>query len=91
MGASVLALAIMTIDGHFAIILNTPRPVCWEYPRLAQDYHVRDGRSVVVVILGSAANYGHVLFRNCAAVVENKGAWSAHRQKSKAYIGEAEK
>ena len=38
-----------------------------------------------VVILGSAANYGHVLFRNCAAFVEKEGVWSAHRKKTKAY------
>ena len=50
-----------------------------------QDYHVRDGQSVGVVILGSAANYGHVLFRNCAAFVEKEGVWSAHRKTSKAY------
>ena len=50
-----------------------------------QDYHVRDGQSVRVVILDSAANYDRVFFRNCAAFVEKEGVWSAHRKKSKAY------
>ena len=53
--------------------------------KAANDYH-----SVRVVILGSAASYGHVLFRNCAALLEKEGDWIAHRQKSKAYR-EAEK
>ena len=48
----------------------------------AQDYHVRDVHSVPVVILGSAANYGHVLFRNCAAFVEKEGV-CAHRKNQK--------
>ena len=65
--------------------VGLPTQVDWEYPQLAKYYHVRDAHSVRVVILGSAANYGHVLFRNCAAFVEKEGDWIAHWQKSKAY------
>ena len=94
MGASVLTLAIMIIDRYFAIVRPMRRPLSVCPPRWFENihdshniyYHVRDGYSVCVVILGSAANYGHMFYSEIVLHLWKRKAPGLHIDKNQKRI-----